>query len=55
MKLTWQHLVLIATSLAAIILAAKFGNVTMAAVGGVVTTVIGVFLRSPQDAKELDK
>lgn len=55
MKLTWQHVVLIISSLAAIILAARFSSVAMAAVGGVVTTVIGVFLRSPQDAKELDK
>lgn len=55
MKLTWQHLVLIATSLAAILLAARLGSVAVAAVGGVVTTVVGVFLRSPQDAKELNQ
>lgn len=55
MKLTWQHVVLFVSSLAALILAARLGSVAVAAVGGVVTTIVGVFLRSPQDAKELDK
>lgn len=53
MKLTWQHLVLVAVLMASILLSVRLGSVALAAISAVVTTVIGTFLRSPQDAKEL--
>lgn len=52
MKLTWQQVVLIVASLAALIIAGHFGGSNATVITGAVTALINLLARSPLTPKE---